>query len=49
MSGYMIIVELIENNGDSDQTPRSVGSVPGLHCLAVTRLGSQVFNDWFKQ
>ena len=37
------MVELFANSGDSDQTPRSVASDLGLHCLqntllAVTRL-----------
>ena len=33
------MVELFANSGDPDQTPRSVASDLGLHCLPVTRLG----------
>ena len=33
------MVELFANSGDSDQTPRSVASDVGLHCLPVTSLG----------
>ena len=33
------MVESFENSGDSDQTPCSVASDLGLHCLPVTRLG----------
>ena len=38
------MVELFAISGDLDQTPRSVASDLDLHCLPVTRLGSQVFN-----
>ena len=31
------MVELFANRGDPDQTPRSVASDLGLHCLPVTR------------
>ena len=31
-------VELFANSADPDQTPRSVASDLGLHCLPVTRL-----------
>ena len=34
------MVELIGNSGDPDQTPRSVASDLGLHCLSVTLLYS---------
>ena len=33
------MVELFANSGDPDQTPRSVASDLGLHCLPVTPLG----------
>ena len=33
------MVEQFANSGDPDQTPRSVASDLGLHCLPVTRLG----------
>ena len=33
------MVELLANNGDPDQTPRSLASDLGLHCLPVNRLG----------
>ena len=33
------MVELFTNNGDPDQTPRSVASDLVLHCLAITLLG----------
>ena len=33
------MVELFANSGDPDQTPYSVASDPGLHCLPVTRIG----------
>ena len=33
------MVELIAKSGDPDQTPRSVASDLGLHCLPVTLLG----------
>ena len=33
------MVGLFANSGDSDQTPRSVASDLGLHCLPVTLLG----------
>ena len=32
-------VELFANSGDPDQTPRSVTSDLGLHCLPITLLG----------
>ena len=33
------MVELFANSGDPDQTPRSVASDLGLHCLPVALLG----------
>ena len=33
------MVELIANSGDPDQTPGSVASDLGLHCLPITLLG----------
>ena len=33
------MIELFPNSVDPDQTPRSVVSDLGLHCLPVTRLG----------
>ena len=33
------MVELFANSGEPDQTPRSVASDLGLHCLPVTHLG----------
>ena len=33
------MVKLYANSGDSDQTPHSVASDLGLHCLPVTSLG----------
>ena len=33
------MVELFANSGDLDQTPHSVLSDLGLHCLSVTHLG----------
>ena len=33
------MVELFENNGDPDQTPRSAASDLGLHCFPITRFG----------
>ena len=33
------MVELFANSGDPDQTPRSVASDLGLHCLPITLLG----------
>ena len=33
------MVELFANSGDPDQTPHSVASDLGLHCLEVTCLG----------
>ena len=33
------MVELFANSGDPDQTPHSVASDLGLHCLPVTLLG----------
>ena len=42
------MVELFATSGDPDQTPRSVASDLGLHCLPVTRLGSTVFNGLLK-
>ena len=32
------MVELFENSGDPDQTPHSVVSDLGLHCLPITLL-----------
>ena len=34
------MIKLFANSGDPDQTPRSVASDLGLHCLPVTRLGN---------
>ena len=33
------MVELFANSGDPDQTPRSVASDLGLHCLPTGHLG----------
>ena len=33
------MVELFANSADPDQTPRSVASDLGLHCLLITFLG----------
>ena len=33
------MVALFANSGDPDQTPRSVASDLGLHCLQITLLG----------
>ena len=35
------MIELFANSGDPDQTPHSVASDLGLHCLPVTRWGLQ--------
>ena len=32
------MTELFANSGDPDQTPRSVASYLGLHCLSITLL-----------
>ena len=32
------MVELLANSGDPDQTPHSVASDLGLHCLPITLL-----------
>ena len=34
------MVELFKSSRDPDQTPRSVASDLGLHCVPVTRLGA---------
>ena len=52
-SGYDIyiflekMVKLFANSGDPDQTPRSVASDLGLHCLPITRLWVSRLN-WVK-
>ena len=33
------MVKLFANSGDHDQTPRSVASDQGLHCLQIILLG----------
>ena len=33
------MVELFANSGDPDQTPHSVASDLGLHCLLITLVG----------
>ena len=33
------MIELFANGGDPDQTPHSVASDVGLHCLPITCLG----------
>ena len=42
------MIELFENSGDPDQTPRSAASDLGMHCLLVTRLGVSSL-QWVKQ
>ena len=41
------MVELFANSGDPDQTPHSVASDLGLHCLAITLLGASKL-QWVK-
>ena len=41
------MVELFTNSGHPDQTPRSVASDQGLHCLPDTCLGSSSL-QWIK-
>ena len=38
------MVEVFANSGDPDQTPRSVASDQGLHCLPITLLESPDYN-----
>ena len=42
------MVELFANSGDPDQTPLSVASDQGLHCLPSTRLGVSSL-QWVKR
>ena len=42
------MVELFENSDENGQTPRSVASDLGLHCLPVTRLGISSL-QWVKE
>ena len=38
------MAKLFANNGDPDQTPRSVAFDLGLHCLPITLYGSPDYN-----
>ena len=42
------MVELFANSRDPDQTPRSVASDLGLHCLPITLLGVSRL-QWVKE